>query len=65
MACLSVCNPPYQSESRNIWGKSLQFWDFIKAWSISHKISSSVSGPTDSRIMWGLTPAVICSSSVN
>ena len=33
------------------------------AWSMSHRMSSSVSRPTDRRIMSGVTPAARCSSS--
>ena len=37
--------------------------DFSNAWSRSQSISSSVSSPTDSRIISGVTPAARCSSS--
>src|SRR5260221_10354057 len=40
------------------------FPDSSKAWSMSQRMSSSDSIPTDMRIMSGLTPALSCSSSL-
>ncbi|MGQ4810057.1 hypothetical protein NKDENANG_03502 [Candidatus Entotheonellaceae bacterium PAL068K] len=69
----ACCVPPLASRLYNqaVWVTVLggpiyvSFCEAARAWSRSHRMSSRSSKPTEMRIMSGLMPAAICSSSVN